>query len=125
MIDIEKYGKFLKSEDIDFTVNQAILSNNLGVIKNILFITCYSFLNQEEKEEVVFKTIYSKYARNLTDDSFLKYLILDYKISENNSIKNIRNLNIDVKNMFESRSIKEELEQNLITNIHQNKKPKV
>jgi hypothetical protein len=122
---IEQHRKFHQSEDIDLTITQAIRSKNLESIKNVLLINTYSFLNQDEKEEVVFKAIYYDYARNITDDSFLKYLIFEYNIKENNSIKNISNLNNNVKNMFESRKLNEDLNQELNNDNKTGKKLKV
>jgi hypothetical protein len=115
-------------------IRQAINSNDLTEVRKLLIITFHVFNadssytpTTEEKEFLVFRDLYNFSNTMLNAKSLLKELILDYKISEENSIDKFKGeISQDVIDMFATRKLNEELKQELNTNDKQpNKKPKV
>lgn len=108
---------------VQFCINN---SNNINPVHRILTTQCYDKMTEKEKEEQVFSAIYQEYLRSSKAEPFLKYIIFDYNISEDNSISNIPDLNNTVNGMFQSRKLNEELSIELETNSNETgKKTKV
>lgn len=118
--------KFYHLGQIDSAILNAICDNDLEYVQRILTTNCYETLDQNEKEKQVFYSIYDNALSGVYDlEPFLKYIIFDYKISEENSINDIPDLANKVKDMFVTRRLNEELSAELVNNNQPNKKPKV
>lgn len=126
MSESEELLKFHEAGQLIFKVENAIRENNLETVKDILNSECYKRLTKQEKEEKVFYELYIESFNSNNADHFLRYIIFDYKISEETSIHTIPDLNDKIRNMFEARKLNEELRTELeVNNDKSTKKPKV
>ncbi len=101
--------RFYQTGHLTNTVSAALVDNDIPAIKNLFLSNSYNKLTKKEKEKQIFYTIYMESLTERNVDEFLKYIIFDYKISEENSILNITDLTNHVKNMFDSRKLNAEL----------------
>lgn len=106
-------------------VGIAIDANNIEMIKDILINKKYSPLDQNEKERQVFMAVEISFKHEGISEDILKFIIFDYNISEDNSIKIISaNTNEYIKNLFEIRKLNSNLSAELSSNKERNKKLK-
>lgn len=113
-------------------VESSLYLNNLDVIKEILKIENYLTLNQNEKEQQIFLCVTNMFNYFNMAEKFLKYLIFDYhiceensinyKIGEYNAIDQFSNVSDNIKNMFEMRDFHANLQNELDTNNDKNSK---
>jgi hypothetical protein len=125
---------------LDHIVDDAIHNNDITSIqkiltKNIHTITANnsSTFTQDEKEQHIFDCIYTHYALSDQGKSFMEYIVFQYNISKENSIKkytskktiNSSNFVDMIEAMFELRDLNKELISDLPKNDKSDKKIKV
>ncbi len=110
-------------------VKDAIIKNNKNLITDVFQNKELDIISKEEKEVSIFSTVYYDCkVPEVKDNAFniMHYLIFDYKINEENAIKNIDHFDNEIiKNMFKTRKIKNELNSELNNNHIVTKKPKI
>jgi hypothetical protein len=123
--EVKKY--YQTGSMVSYVLN-IMLDDDINPIKDILFAnsnSSYNLLTQQEKEQQIFCAMYREYLLDETNEHFLRYMIFDYNISEENSIHNITDLNDTVKNMFENRKLNVELNSELNIQANISKKAKI
>jgi hypothetical protein len=124
MNDNEAIQYFIKRDLFWSKLNHVVGNNDLDQFKEIMTSQEFKIIPHYHKEYYAFYTSYINFKDKHND--ILIYLIFDYNISESNSIDKISVGVVDtVKQMFESRKINIELNQELIENFNPNKKTKV
>jgi hypothetical protein len=93
-------------------VVHAIVSDNLQALEEMLLSNNFHGISLERRESVAFSTCYDAFIL-YTNVIGLKYLIFDYNIGKHNTIelmyKDGADLDLRVKQMFESRDLNKEL----------------
>lgn len=116
---------FILNNNIRKKIEEAITSNNLTAFKKIMVDEISLVDNKDELEWQIFQTAHVLFFMQPNNDKLLKYLIFEYKIGEENSLKRTRQVNQKVKTMFEQRRLSEELNNELSTNINSDKRIKI
>jgi hypothetical protein len=98
-------------------------SNDIKDIQQILLTDCYPNLTQEEKETNVFVSTIVSLEYTQLGHEILRYLILDYGIKEDHSVKGYNTE--EAKELFTKRELNKELNSELGDKNKSSKKPKV
>lgn len=128
---MDEFSEIVVSEEyyviqrIHQEVGVAIDANNVEMINDILINKKYSPLEQNEKEQQVFMAVEISFKHEAIGEDILKFLIFDYNISDDNSIKIISaNTTEYIKSLFEIRNLNSDLIAELSLNKEKNKKLK-
>lgn len=122
---INDYRKSLLST-IEQKVKMAVNLNDSSILDEILNVEPCKYINQDQREKHVFGILSDEFFYFDKGLDLLKYLIYEYKISEDNSINLIKDdIKKTIESMFEVRKLNEELKFNLENNEYIKKKIKV
>lgn len=98
-------------------INEAAYANDLEEAKRILCLKQFPGITKEERESCLFSEAYIAFKNYRKGEDILKYLIFEYKITEDNSINKFEfNSEPTIKQMFETRKLQEELTSELNLN---------
>jgi hypothetical protein len=119
--------EFYSIQLIHQEVGLAIDSNDIEQLKKIIFNKKYLEVSQDEKEQQAFIAIMHSFNYDGQGENLLKYIIFDYKISEENSLKDLPNEDKYqyIKSLFTLRNLNKSLSMELPSKKDNNKKLKV
>jgi hypothetical protein len=117
------------SESFKEDICKAIRANNCSVLNDIILSESYSSLTKKEKDNCLLNLAIRRFLYLPQNIDFIKYLVFEYKISENTYQLTADTAAYSVSKKFEDmfaiRKLNEELNQELDSNNKNTKKLKV
>jgi hypothetical protein len=122
--EVERISYNLTLGEFTKKLTPAIQADNFNIVQELMLPEFCEKITPNNKEEIMFDCVARSVMSSGIGENFLKYLIFDYKIVEENSIAKVE-VDENIKKMFEARKQNEDLEKELPNHANTTKKVKI